>query len=64
METVRYLRYLQPYRNTGHDITHGGRGGGEGGEFLGKKSKLTKMYGQKVELSLVNQYTNVSTTES
>lgn len=51
METVRYLRYLQPYRNTRH-------------EFLGKKSELTKMYGQRVELSLVNQYTNVSTTES
>lgn len=42
----------------------GGGGRGEGGEFLGKKSKLTKMYGQKVELSLVNQYTNVSTIES
>lgn len=38
--------------------------GGGGGEFLGKKSELTKMYGQRVELSLVNQYTNVSTTES
>lgn len=41
-----------------------GVGGGGGGEFLGKKSELTKMYGQRVELSLVNQYTNVSTTES
>ena len=68
MQTVRYnlivVIHVTISLNKYIGVFWRGWEGGGGGEFLGKKLKLTKMYGQRVELSLVNQYTNVSTTES